>query len=496
MRNESDAGASGERGAQKKGGARKEAGAGSKEPHAPGKVRIERDSLGEVAIPSWAYWGAQTQRAVENFPVSGLALPEELITSLALIKQHAAEVNRELGGLEPVVAEAISSAAGEVIAGKWRGHFPVDVFQTGSGTSTNMNVNEVIANRANELLGAPLGARHPVHPNDHVNRGQSSNDVFPSAIHMAARQATARLGLSLAALEEALDRKSVEFAAIVKLGRTHLQDAVPMTLGQEFSGYAEQIRIGRVHIESCLSDLEELALGGTAVGTGLNADPRFAERVIARIAAATDIPFRRARNRFAALAGREALVALMGAAETVAVSLMKIADDLRLLSSGPRAGLGEIALPALQPGSSIMPGKVNPVIPEMVMQVAAHVMGNRLAVSVGGQHGPLELNMMMPLSAYHTLQALGLLSAAASLLAGKCVAGITADQARCAALVEQSLALATPLALRVGYDRAAEVVRRARESGRTIREQAISDGVLTEAEADAVLDPRKMAEPS
>ncbi|MFH1143054.1 MAG: class II fumarate hydratase [Candidatus Eisenbacteria bacterium] len=458
-------------------------------------IRFERDSMGEIGIPEWAYWGAQTQRAVENFTVSGLVLPGELICALGLIKHHAAIVNRDLGLLAPATAAAIAQAAEEVASGGWREHFPVDVFQTGSGTSSNMNANEVIANRANELLGAERGTRSPVHPNDHVNRGQSSNDVFPSAMHIAARRRAAALVESLAELESALAKKSEEFATIVKLGRTHLQDAVPMTLGQEFSGFAAQVGQSRRHLEASFGGIEALALGGTAIGTGINAHPRFAEQVIARIATATGIPFRPAENRFAALAGREAMVALMGGLNVVAVAMMKIANDLRLLASGPRAGLGEIVLPALQPGSSIMPGKVNPVIPEMAIQVAAQVMGQHVAVTIAGQTGPLELNMMMPLMAYNALQAIDLLDAAAALLAEKCVAGIAADEKRCAALVEQSLALATPLALRVGYDRAALIAERAWREGRTIREIAIEEGLLTAAEAAEVLDARRLARP-
>jgi len=462
---------------------------------APPNLRYERDSLGEVAIPAWAYWGAETQRAIENFPVSGLGLPDELIGALALIKLHAAAVNEELGLIPADLARAIAQAAGEIVAGRWREHFPVDVFQTGSGTSSHMNANEVIANRANEILGAPLGARRPVDPHDHVNRGQSSNDVFPSAIHLSVRLRAVLLLDALRELEEAFARKGAEFAGVIKLGRTHLQDAVPMTLGQEFSAYAAQIGQGRAQVVAACGPLEELALGGTAIGTGLNADPRFAPRVILRIAQATGIPFRPAANRFAALAGREALVGLTGALNQTAASVMKISNDLRLLASGPRAGIGEIVLPALQPGSSIMPGKLNPVVPEMAIQVAAQVMGNHVAVTIGAQHGPLELNMMMPMSAYNTLQSVDLLAAAARLLAGRCVDGIRANEERCAALVDQSLALATPLALRIGYDRAAAVANRAWREGRTIREVAIEEGLLTEAEAREVLDPRRMAHP-
>lgn len=454
--------------------------------------RTESDSMGEVAIPSWAYWGAQTQRAVENFDVSEARIPEAMIRALGLIKRFAAEVNGELGLLEKETAKAVLQAAEEMIDGRWDDHFPVDVFQTGSGTSWNMNANEVIANRANELLGRPLGTRRPVHPNDHVNRGQSSNDVIPTAIHIADRREIEKLIDAVEHLHGAFAERSREFSDVIKIGRTHLQDAVPMTLGQEFSGFAEQMRKARRRFEACLPHLEELALGGTAVGTGLNAPEGMAERVVERIARRTGIPFRTAANRFEAIGCRDAQVALMGAVNTAAGSLMKIADDLRLLASGPRSGLGEIVLPALQPGSSIMPGKVNPVIPEMVIQAAAHLMGKHLAVSVGGQHGPLQLNMMNPLIAYETLTAVSLLGRTCRVFAERCVAGIRADRERCAQLVEWSLALVTPLALRLGYDRAAEMAHEAFEQRKTIREVAREKAVLSEKELDQLLDPRNM----
>ena len=460
------------------------------------EYRIERDSMGEVKVPAWAYWGAQTQRAVENFPISGLRLPKPMIRALGMIKRYAAEVNRDLGLLDPKLAEAIIQAAEEVIEGKFDDHFPVDIFQTGSGTSSNMNANEVIANRANEILGSPLGSRKPVHPNDHVNRGQSSNDVIPTAIHIAARLELEKLLQALRGLHQTLVRKSEEFKDIIKIGRTHLQDAVPMTLGQEFSGYASQIEHGIKRIEKALEHVEELALGGTALGTGLNAHPEFAPRVIAKIAERTGIPFREAPNKFEALAARDAMVELMGALNTVAVSLMKIANDLRLLSSGPRTGIAEITLPALQPGSSIMPGKVNPVIPEMMIQVAAQVMGNHLAVTIGGQNGPLELNMMMPMIAHNVLFAIQILTNGVKTFDEKCVRGIEANRKRCEELVEWSMALVTPLALKIGYDRAAQIAYKAYKEGKTVRQVVIEEGILTPEEADKILDPRSMLGPN
>lgn len=458
--------------------------------------RSEKDTMGEVKVPDWAYWGAQTQRAIDNFAVSGLRMPPPLIAALGLIKKYAAEANRDLGLLDPRLAEAIARAAEEVADGKWNEHFPVDVFQTGSGTSTNMNANEVIANRANELLSSPSGSKKPVHPNDHVNLGQSSNDVFPSAIHIAVRLQLNALIESLRQLHTSLEHKSEEFKEVVKIGRTHLQDAVPMTLGQEFSGYASQMEHAIRRIERTLGDLEELALGGTAIGTGLNAHPEFASRVIQKIRERTGIPFRQASNRFEALANRDALVELMGVLNTVAVSLMKISNDLRLLSSGPQTGLGEITLPSLQPGSSIMPGKVNPVIPEMMIQVAAQVMGNHLAVTIGGQNAPLELNMMMPMMAHNVLFSVQILTTGIHLLTEKCIMGIEANSAKCEDWVEKSLALVTPLARKLGYDKAAQIAQKAFREKKTIRELVLDEGILSESEVDEILDPRHMLGPN
>ncbi len=455
-------------------------------------IRRESDTMGEVALPAWAYWGAQTQRAVENFGVSDKRIPPLMIRALGLIKQTAAEVNAQLGTVPKDLAEAIAKAAGEVRDGRWNEHFPIDVFQTGSGTSWNMNANEVIANRANELLGSPLGTRKPVHPNDHVNRGQSSNDVIPTAIHIADRIAAGQLLAALEELERSLRAKAGQFAEVIKIGRTHLQDAVPMTLGQEFSGYASQIRKGAKRLGNALPHLEELALGATAVGTGLNAHPKFAPKVIERIAARTKLPFRQAENLFEALACRDAQAELMGALNVLAGSLLKIGNDLRLLSSGPRAGLGEIKLPSLQPGSSIMPGKVNPVIPEMVIQAAVYVKGKAASVSMAASSAPLELNIMMPLIAYETLDSLTLMANTARALAERCIRGIEADPERCAEWVEWSLALVTPLATRIGYDKAAEIAYRAFKEKKTVRRLLDETGLLSSEEVDKALDPRSM----
>jgi fumarate hydratase class II len=457
--------------------------------------RIEKDTMGEVKVPAWAYWGAQTQRAIENFPISGWRIPKKMIYAIAMIKRYAAEVNAELGLLDPKIADAIIQAAEEVMEGKFDEHFPIDVFQTGSATSTNMNVNEVIANRANEILGSPLGSKHPVHPNDHVNKGQSSNDVIPSAIHIALRLSAEDLVKSLEYLEEAFRKKEEEFKDVIKIGRTHLQDAVPMTLGQEFSAFATQIKHSITRIKNTFYHLEELALGGTAVGTGLNTHKEFAPRVISKISKRTGIPFREAENKFETLATKDAVVEYMGALNTLAVSLMKIGNDIRLLSSGPRTAIAEIILPSLQPGSSIMPGKVNPVIPEMMIQVAVHIMGAHLIVSIGGQYAPLQLNVMQPLIAYHSITSTDILTNAVKVFADKCVIGIEANRKRCEELVEWSMALVTPLALKIGYDRAAEISYKAHKENKTVRQVVVEEGILTEEEAREILDPKKMLGP-
>ena len=451
--------------------------------------REETDTMGVVRVPADAYYGAQTQRAVDNIPIGGIRMPLAFVRALALIKRCGAEVNRRLGLLEPRLAEAVVSAAREVLEGRLDDQFPVGVFQTGSGTSSNMNLNEVIASRANEILTGRKGGKSPVHPNDHVNLGQSSNDAVPSAIHIAALTAIhGRLIPALRRLHRALAGKAAEFADVRKIGRTHLQDAVPMTLGQEFSGYARQVELAVERVLAVEPRLAELALGGTAVGTGVNAHPDFAAETIALIARETGIGFRRADNPFEAQAARDAAVEASGALKTLAVSLTKIANDLRWLGSGPRCGLGEIALPSLQPGSSIMPGKVNPVVPEAVLQVAAQVIGNDATVTIAAQSGSFELNVMMPVIAYNLLQSVDLLAAAAEVLAEKCIEGIRADREACAAFIERSLALATGLVPRIGYDRAAAVAQRAYASGRTVRAVLIEEKILPMEEIDTLLN--------
>ena len=454
-------------------------------------TRTERDSLGEVQVPSTAYYGAQTQRALENFPVSGLRFPRRFIGALGMIKSEAAAVNAELGAIDTALAAPIGQAADEVAEGRLDEHFPLDIFQTGSGTSTNMNANEVIANRAIEILGGEMGSKSPVHPNDDVNAGQSSNDVIPTAIHVAAYGAvTEALIPALRHLEEALDRKAHEFDAIVKIGRTHLQDAVPIRLGQEFSGYAKQIDNGIARLAAVQPRLAELALGGTAVGTGLNAHPEFASGVIDRLAVRTGHPFVPAPNKFEAMAAKDAAVECSGALKTIAVSLTKIANDIRWLGSGPRCGIGEITLPSLQPGSSIMPGKVNPVIPESVLMVAAQVLGNDVTISAGGMSGNFELNVMMPVIAYNLLQSVEILANSSRLLADRCISGLQANAQRCEALVEESLAMVTALAPAIGYDQAAEIAKEAFATGRTVRDLCIEKQVLPSDELQRILDAR------
>lgn len=456
--------------------------------------RIEKDSMGEMQVPSDAYYGAQTQRAVLNFPISGLHMPRSFIRAMGLIKKAAAEANRELELLDPDFASPIIQAADEVIDGKLDDQFVVDVFQTGSGTSTNMNTNEVIANRAIEIRGGTIGSKE-IHPNDHVNYGQSSNDTIPTAIHISAlEQIEKSLLPSLKHLNESLSRKAQEFDEIVKIGRTHLQDAVPVRLGQEFSGYAAMIELSIERMESVRPRLSELAIGGTAVGTGLNCHPDFPPRVVEKISHWTGIQFREARNRFEALAARDAAVETSGMLKTVAVSLMKIANDLRWLGSGPRCGIGEILLPPTQPGSSIMPGKVNPVIAESVTMVAAQVLGNDVTINLAGQSGNFELNVMKPVIAYDLLQSIGLLSSASTVLADKCIDGLEADRERCAEMVEKSLAMVTSLAPKIGYDQAAKIAKEAYETGRTVREVSLEHRVLPEDELEEVLDPKGMTE--
>jgi fumarate hydratase class II len=454
--------------------------------------RIERDSLGEMRVPADALWGASTQRAVENFPISGLRFSRAFIAALGTVKKAAAETNAALGLLAPDLAASIGEACDEVIRGELDRHFVVDIFQTGSGTSTNMNANEVIANRAGQLRGGGGGARE-VHPNDHVNMAQSSNDVIPTAMQVAAVTAIER-GLlpSLARLRGSLENKAREFDGIVKSGRTHHMDATPVRLGQEFGGYAAQIGCSTDRIRAAVRDLAELPLGGTAVGTGINTHPEFARQTIARIGAATGCEFREAANHFERQATRDTVVFAHGALHALAVSLSKIANDLRWLGSGPRAGLAEITLPAIQPGSSIMPGKVNPVIPEAVTMVAAQVMGNHTTITVGGLGSYLELNVMMPVMAYALDQSISLLARTATVFAEKCIDGIGANVARCTELLEGNLALATALAPAIGYDAAADIAKTALREGKTARQVAEERKVLPADELNRLLDARGM----
>ena len=448
--------------------------------------RIEKDSMGDVRVPADKLWGAQTQRAVENFPVSGRPIPPRMIHAFGRVKRAWAVVNRERGALGQEAADAIVRAAEEVAAGAWDDQFPVDVFQTGSGTSSNMNANEVIANRAIQTLGGEVGSRHPVHPNDHVNQGQSSNDVVPTVIHMAAAEAFTRdLIPALKELAAALEAKAEAFDGVVKIGRTHLMDAVPVRLGQEFSGYARQVRNAVRRVEGTLPSLCELALGGTAVGTGLNAPEGASEAVIAILAAEAGLPFVQAPNLFEALACRDALVEASGALRTVAVSLTKIAEDVRWLGSGPRTGIGEVVIPDLQPG----------MMEEMLLQVCAQVMGNDQAVAISGQWGHFELNTMMPVMAANLLDSAALLANGCRAFASKCVAGLEADEARCRELVERSLALVTALNPVIGYDAAAAVAKEAHATGRTLREICLEKGLLSEAQLDELLDARRMTGP-
>ncbi|MFF5918341.1 class II fumarate hydratase [Streptomyces flavochromogenes] len=459
--------------------------------------RIEHDSMGEVRVPAHAKWRAQTQRAVENFPVSGQRLERAHIEALARIKAAAAQVNAELGVIDRDRAEAIASAAAEVAEGRWDEHFPVDVFQTGSGTSSNMNTNEVIATLATERL--PEGRE--VHPNDHVNASQSSNDVFPSSIHIAATGAVTRdLIPALDHLAASLERKSAEFASVVKSGRTHLMDATPVTLGQEFGGYAAQIRYGVERLRSALPRLAELPLGGTAVGTGINTPAGFSAAVITEVARATGLPLTEARDHFEAQGARDALVETSGQLRTVAVSLTKISNDLRWMASGPRTGLAEINLPDLQPGSSIMPGKVNPVIPEAVLMVAAQVTGNDTTVAVAGAAGNFELNVMLPVMAKNLLESVRLLSHASRLLADRTVDGITANVERAREYAESSPSVVTPLNKYIGYEEAAKVAKKSLAERKTIREVVLESGYvergdLTVEQLDEALDVLRMTRP-
>ena len=459
-------------------------------------VRVERDSMGEVQVPESAYYGASTQRARRNFPISNLRLPRRFIRALAQIKGAAALVNTELGLLEARLSTAIQHAAEEVEEGKFDKDFVVDVFQTGSGTSTNTNANEVIANRANEILGHPLGARKPVHPNDHVNKCQSSNDVIPTAMQLASLNAIhEELLPALSYLKDQLDLKAREFMPVIKTGRTHLQDATPIRLGQEFAGYAGQIQRSIDRLRRAAEELSELPLGGTAVGTGVNAHPEFAQRVCSHLSRRAGVMVRETDNHFQAQATIDSVLSAAGALRTVAVSLWKVGNDLRWFASGPRAGLGEITLPEVQPGSSIMPGKVNPVIIESMTMVVARVLGNDQTIAVAAQSGSIfELNLMMPIAAYSILESIGLLAAATQNLAGQTVQGIKATE-RGPQLVEQGLMLATGLAPAIGYDAAAKIAKEALTTGKTIREIARERTKLPEDELNRLLDPARLTEP-
>jgi fumarate hydratase class II len=457
--------------------------------------RAETDSMGEMAVSAEAMYGAQTARAVENFPISKLRFPQRFIRSLGLIKKHAAKTNEALGLLPKEISAAIQKAAQEVAEGKWDDQFVVDIFQTGSGTSTNMNANEVIANRASELMGGKRGDKK-VHPNDHVNRGQSSNDVIPTALHLAALEASTQdLHPALEELHAALLKKALDFRDTLKIGRTHLQDATPMTLGQEFSGYASQVEHGIERLHKVEASLGELALGGTAVGTGLNTHKDFARRTIEGLGEETGLKLREAANHFEAQGAIDACVETSGALKTLAVSLIKIANDIRWLGSGPRCGFGELKLPATQPGSSIMPGKVNPVICEMLIQVGAQVVGNDATIAFSATYGAFELNTMLPITAYNLLQQIELLASGSRTFARRCIAGLEADAEKCAGNVEQSLAMCTALVPKIGYDKAAKIAKISYETGRTVREVALEESGLDKETLNDLLDPRTQIKP-
>jgi fumarate hydratase class II len=459
-------------------------------------TRMERDSMGEMSVPASALYGASTQRAVLNFPVSGYRFSRPFIRALGLIKWAAAKANHELGLLDAERSALIVRAAEEVVDGKLDEEFPLDIFQTGSGTSTNTNANEVIANRCAQLAGKQIGSREIVHPNDHVNMSQSSNDVIPSAIHISAAEMLQNSLLpSLTKLQAALETKSREFWDVIKIGRTHLMDATPVRLGQEFSGYAQQVAYARMRTEKAIEVLRELALGGTAVGTGLNRHIEFPAKVMKLLKERTGIGFYEAKNHFEAQGGKDAVVEASGQLKTIAVSLFKIANDIRWLGSGPRCGIGEIQLPATQPGSSIMPGKVNPVLCESMMMVCAQVIGNDATITWAGANGNFELNVMMPVMAHNLLESIRILTNVCAAFCEKCAAGIVANKKRCEELVELSMAMVTSLAPKIGYDRAAEIAKESAKTGKTVRELCREKKVLPETELDRALDPIKMAEP-
>ncbi|QIK40502.1 class II fumarate hydratase [Pontivivens nitratireducens] len=459
-------------------------------------TRTETDSFGPLEVPSDKYWGAQTQRSLMNFPIGWEKQPVALVRALGTIKQAAAQANMDLGSLEPKIGNAIVSAASEVVEGKLDDHFPLVVWQTGSGTQSNMNANEVIANRAIELLGGEIGSKSPVHPNDHCNMSQSSNDTFPTAMHIAAAMtATQVLIPGLEKLQKALAAKSEAFKDIIKIGRTHTQDATPMTLGQEFGGYAFQVEQGIRRVKHALGNIYPLAQGGTAVGTGLNTKVGFAEKVAANIAEISGLPFITAPNKFEALAAHDAVVEMSGALKTVAASLFKIANDIRLLGSGPRCGLGELMLPENEPGSSIMPGKVNPTQCEALTQVCAHVMGNDAAIGFAGSQGHFELNVYKPMMIYNLLQSMQLLGDASVAFTDNCVSGIEADEDRISKLMWESLMLVTALAPEIGYDNATKVAKTAHKNGTTLKEEAIALGFVDAETFDRVVQPKDMLGP-
>jgi fumarate hydratase class II len=459
-------------------------------------TRTESDSMGAIEVASDVYWGAQTQRSLENFKIGGERMPRAIIRAFGIVKHASATVNEDLGKLDSGLADVIRQAAQQVIDGELDDHFPLVVWQTGSGTQTNMNANEVISNRAIELLGGEIGSKDPVHPNDHVNMSQSSNDTFPGAMSVStAEQVVQVLVPGLQHLQKTLAEKAKAFDGIVKIGRTHLMDAVPLTLGQEFSGYVQQVENSIARVEGVLPRLYELALGGTAVGTGLNSHPEFAERIAIEIAKITGMPFVTAPNKFESLAAHDAQVELSGQLKTIAVSMMKIANDIRLLGSGPRAGFGELRLPENEPGSSIMPGKVNPTQPEAMTMVCAQVMGNDVAVNIGGATGHFELNVFKPVIVYNTLQSIRLLGDAAVSFTDNCVVGIEANTDRIDELMQSSLMLVTALNPHIGYDNSAKVAKKAHTEGTTLRKAAIELGILTEEQFAEWIDPEAMTRP-
>ena len=461
------------------------------------KTRIETDSIGGIEVSADVYWGAQTQRSLQNFKIGGERMPPPMIRALGIVKKAAARVNRRLGALDKDIAKAIDQAADEVIAGKLNDHFPLVVWQTGSGTQSNMNANEVISNRACQMMRKPMGKKTPVHPNDHVNRGQSSNDTFPTAMHIAAvEQVHHELLPALEHLHKALQAKSRQFNKIVKIGRTHLQDATPLTLGQEFSGYATQVKYSVARVKASLPRLSQLAQGGTAVGTGLNAKVGFDKQFAAEVAKLTKLPFKTAENKFEALAAHDAVVEMSGVMNTIAASLMKIANDVRLLGSGPRCGIGELNLPANEPGSSIMPGKVNPTQSEAMTMLCAQVMGNHVAVTIAGSNGHFELNVFKPVMIYNLLQSIKLIADGANSFTDNCVVGIEANMPRIEQLLHESLMLVTALNPYIGYDNAAKAAKKAHSDGTTLKEASLALGLLSGEEFDKWVDPSKMVGPS